>query len=82
MKIVCCAVAAVLSCLPVFAQAPTNATAADPFRSHVRSTLRCSRSSFVRWPEYVRSNCSALGPAARSIYVSRQMGVPRSLSRR
>ena len=33
MKIVCCAVAIVLSCLPLFAQAPTNAAAADPFRS-------------------------------------------------
>lgn len=33
MKIVCCTVATLLSCLPVFAQAPTNTIAADPLRS-------------------------------------------------
>ncbi len=33
MKVVCCAIATVLSCLPLFAQAPTNAAAADSFRS-------------------------------------------------
>lgn len=33
MKIVCCFVATVLSCLSLVAQAPTNAVAADPFRS-------------------------------------------------
>ena len=33
MKTFCCAAATVLSCLPLLAQAPTNATAADPFKS-------------------------------------------------